>query len=238
MSDSLQTMGEHGVHHAYLIEGGQQNRDEILSRIGKIFDNVTNLSVHTFVTCTVDDARALVSAGSVVGESNSPRIYVVFADSYTYEAQNSLLKILEEPSPHTYFFLVTPRLDRMLATVRSRCVSVVSSNKNVYENEIADPKKFLQSSPAVRMVVMTEFLKSQEDEEGERIKTELDGFVQSLSGTLYVMMNESTHDEETILQFKEAFNVLEQVRNYVRDRGGSTKMLAEYLAMRIPNFKV
>ena len=37
------------------------------------------------------------------------------------EAQNLLLKTLEEPPPNTYFILVTTRPDSLLPTIRSRC---------------------------------------------------------------------------------------------------------------------
>ncbi|MDD3101117.1 MAG: hypothetical protein WC377_06830 [Bacteroidales bacterium] len=39
-------------------------------------------------------------------------------------ASNKLLKILEEPSPGTYFLLVSHRPDQLLPTVRSRCMHV------------------------------------------------------------------------------------------------------------------
>ena len=38
------------------------------------------------------------------------------------EAQNALLKTLEEPPPDTFIILLAPSLDRMLATTRSRSV--------------------------------------------------------------------------------------------------------------------
>jgi DNA polymerase-3 subunit delta' len=40
------------------------------------------------------------------------------------EAQNALLKTLEEPPPRTYLMLLTTRLDRLLPTIRSRCQQV------------------------------------------------------------------------------------------------------------------
>ena len=39
-------------------------------------------------------------------------------------AQNSMLKTLEEPPPQTYFFLITSQPDRLLPTIRSRCQQV------------------------------------------------------------------------------------------------------------------
>ena len=43
------------------------------------------------------------------------------ADALNVEAQNALLKTLEEPPPASVFVLVTDRADMLLITVRSRC---------------------------------------------------------------------------------------------------------------------
>ena len=44
------------------------------------------------------------------------------ADAMVPQAQNALLKTLEEPPPSSIFILVTARPDSLLATVRSRCI--------------------------------------------------------------------------------------------------------------------
>jgi hypothetical protein len=49
------------------------------------------------------------------------------ADLLTREAQNALLKILEEPPSFVTFFLVTPYPDSILSTIRSRSMSVFLS---------------------------------------------------------------------------------------------------------------
>lgn len=46
------------------------------------------------------------------------------ADTATNEAQNALLKILEEPPPSTFIFLIAKTLDRFLPTVLSRCTVI------------------------------------------------------------------------------------------------------------------
>lgn len=46
----------------------------------------------------------------------------------TNEAQNAFLKILEEPPPYAYIFLVTPYIDRLLKTIVSR-VQIIRSSK-------------------------------------------------------------------------------------------------------------
>lgn len=53
------------------------------------------------------------------------RIFIVKeADRMTTQAQNALLKTLEEPPGATLIILITEHADRLLATVRSRCQSI------------------------------------------------------------------------------------------------------------------
>jgi DNA polymerase-3 subunit delta' len=49
------------------------------------------------------------------------------AERMSEEAQNALLKTLEEPPPDTFLILLAPGLDRMLPTTRSRCQHVLFS---------------------------------------------------------------------------------------------------------------
>jgi DNA polymerase-3 subunit delta' len=54
-----------------------------------------------------------------------PRVIVIEpAESLNTPACNALLKVLEEPPPHTVFLLVSDRVDETLPTLRSRCALV------------------------------------------------------------------------------------------------------------------
>jgi DNA polymerase III subunit delta' len=52
--------------------------------------------------------------------SGDRKIFIIKAFSITHEAQNSLLKTLEDPVPGTGFILLIPCADRLLPTLRSR----------------------------------------------------------------------------------------------------------------------
>jgi len=55
------------------------------------------------------------------------------ADALVVQAQNALLKTLEEPPAASLFILITSRVDALLATVRSRCSQVRFSRLAVSE---------------------------------------------------------------------------------------------------------
>ena len=70
----------------------------------------------------IEDSRSLI--GRIALRPFSARFQVAIldgADRLTEEAANSLLKALEEPSPHTRFLLLATHLSHCLPTIVSRC---------------------------------------------------------------------------------------------------------------------
>ena len=51
------------------------------------------------------------------------------------EAANAFLKTLEEPPPETYLLLLTSRSNSMLATIRSRCLSIRINRETSQEDD-------------------------------------------------------------------------------------------------------
>ena len=70
----------------------------------------------------VDQVREAIERAAYRPFEGRRRVVIVDqADAVTVEAQNALLKTLEEPPPSSSFVLVTSRPDVLLPTVRSRC---------------------------------------------------------------------------------------------------------------------
>lgn len=73
----------------------------------------------------IDQVRRLIQEAAWRPYEGRWKVLVVGqADRLTPEAQNSLLKLLEEPPGTAVIFLTTSRPDRLLPTVRSRCHTV------------------------------------------------------------------------------------------------------------------
>ena len=69
----------------------------------------------------VDDIRELISLTAVFTTTGKRIVVLEDADTLTVEAQNSLLKTLEEPPDGTCFILITEHPEALLTTVISRC---------------------------------------------------------------------------------------------------------------------
>lgn len=72
-------------------------------------------------TISIDQARAIKTKLSFKARYGVKKIVIVHpVEALSLGASNALLKILEEPTPHTHLFLIAEHEDRILATIRSR----------------------------------------------------------------------------------------------------------------------
>ncbi len=70
----------------------------------------------------IDQVRQLIQKSSLTSFQGGNRFALISpADLMNVQAQNSLLKLLEEPAPGFYLCLVSSRPESLLATVKSRC---------------------------------------------------------------------------------------------------------------------
>lgn len=70
----------------------------------------------------IDEIRKLQQGAYLTAFEAKHRICIIkYADRMTEQAQNSLLKMLEEPPLNTIFILLTDNVFGLLSTIRSRC---------------------------------------------------------------------------------------------------------------------
>ena len=73
---------------------------------------------------SVDDIREQVNQDVMIRPYNSQyKIYIIpESDMMTEQAQNAILKTLEEPPEYAIFFLLVENTEKLLPTINSRCV--------------------------------------------------------------------------------------------------------------------
>lgn len=81
-------------------------------------------------TISVDDIRIQVNNDIMIKPYQGPyKIYIIAeADLMTQQAQNALLKTIEEPPEYAVIFLLTENADQLLPTITSRCVMLKLRN--------------------------------------------------------------------------------------------------------------
>lgn len=115
---------KNNLHHSYLLEG---EKDLLLSQVLELMKDIKvevianpDFRVLSFDSIKIDDARNIKKIAEEKSFSDSKRVFVVTANSILLEAQNSLLKIFEEPINNTHFFVLLPSVSNLLHTFVSR----------------------------------------------------------------------------------------------------------------------
>ncbi len=90
---------------------------------------------------TVDDVREGLKFLSLKSGADTYRILVVnLADDMNINAENALLKVLEEPYPQSLILLLCQNTGKLLPTIRSRCRQIVIPPLS-YNELVAEIKK-------------------------------------------------------------------------------------------------
>lgn len=238
------------THHAQYIVGSISERDGLIGLLAEVHGIARQANPDffdlVFETLTIDDARELRSLHAMrpMGESGK-KIFVVTISNATVEAQNALLKLLEEPAEYAHFFIVIPSAHLLLPTVRSRMVEVgrmehgvrsvedgVESRRlgtrsgaesGTQTNVQKEAEVFLKMSMAKRL----EYIKKLTDDISKEKKTKRDAI------ELLDAVQAAVYRDKGIKQGRDALESIEKARSYMSDRAPSMKMLLESVAMAI-----
>lgn len=215
------------LHHAYLIAG---DSTVVVPHIENFL--ITKLSFpvvgnpdywrETQETFGIDESRAISEIHRGHPVVHSRRIIIIEAQSITHEAQNALLKVLEEPVSHTHFFLIVPNESDLLPTVLSRLFIIKNEQS---DSDATLGKNFLNMSISDRMVFVSKLAENKE-------KKQIDMFIRSLIFAFRPYLTANTLDSHIYME------KLLAVHEYIRSRGASVKALLEYVALAVPkNFR-
>ncbi len=213
-------------HHGYVLQG---DREVALSEIRRIVKKELSLETGdpdylelSFETVGVEDSRKIsdLQERMPLGEY---RVFIVSFSFMTREAQNVLLKTLEEPTASTFLFFIVPASDMLLPTLRSRLIiGRLSSDSFVTRKEARD---FLESSIDERLAYVSQF----SEKENESRKSEFLSFVGELERELHDHLIQKPNAEKAA-----ALHELLQFKKYLFYQAPSLKMIGEYLALRLP----
>lgn len=105
-------------HHANLLIGPV---DWALSIIpDEYIKESQDVRLLDYGTMNIAHARELIREASLRPIENDIRVFVVMAQKILREAQNALLKLLEEPNNQTLFYFIIPKEEVLIPTLRSR----------------------------------------------------------------------------------------------------------------------
>ena len=218
-------------HHAYCIIGTSSAALEVRTTLEKkhkikstgnpdFFDR-------TYESFTISDAREVKAlAESRPVTSGGRKIFLLCMNGITTEAQNALLKLLEEPAEYANFFLVIPSAHLLLPTVKSR-VRVIDMHDEAQASPLEKFAKTLVAAPTSKRLDLVKTFMDEITKE-KRPKQDAVDLVSSLEQIIHERAG------GTAAGLKKNANALEAVmltRKYSTDRAPSLKTLLEYLSM-------
>ncbi|MDP3958090.1 MAG: hypothetical protein Q8Q36_01335 [bacterium] len=222
---------EKTLHHAYLVSGEREAAvQELLAFLKekaklKVEGN-PDVAVFRYETLGIDEARDLRALASRKSFSAGKKIFIVAAHFMTREAQNALLKLLEEPTADTHFFIVTEHGATLLPTLRSRLSEVAEGSETVPEEALAAARHFAALSPAERLEAPeAKALIEEKDKQGMSL------FLDALT---FVFRARGGND---LVASRKALEALLSAKRFVKDRSASVKLLLEHLALTLPTIK-
>ncbi|MEX0917276.1 MAG: hypothetical protein WDZ90_02030 [Candidatus Paceibacterota bacterium] len=138
------------LFQGYLIEG------DLLSALAGLYEVLplrANPNAYILETdkLSADEGRKIKELASNKGAVEGKKYFVIAMHSGTPEAQNALLKALEEPTRDTHFFILVPNRELLLGTVRSR-LSLIEWKGEGEQN--IDVRNFLKATKADRVKLL------------------------------------------------------------------------------------
>lgn len=211
---------------AYLVRGGEPALAALTAalRRDKVYEagspDAFVRSYRKFGVDEADDLRMRARTKPVMG---GQRVFALHVPSMTTEAQNALLKTLEEPTADAVFFIVSPSPEMLLPTVRSRMQTLDVAHEGVAEL-LVDPDAFLKADRAKR-IEMLKPLYDHDEDEGRDIGAVI-GFLQGIEERFARAPRGTARDE--------GLRALYRARKYAGDKGSLLKALLEQFALLAP----
>lgn len=203
------------IHHANVIVGNIQHKqfvfDILENDLGfKVVGNPDFLLMEA-EGFSIDEARSLIRWAQGKPLASDIKVSLIVARSIGIEAQNALLKVLEEPPVGTFFFLVLESLGNILPTFLSR-VRITFLEVEIEKEENKNAHKFLKGSLKERFSLIQSLAKKED-------KSEIKGLVKSLE----------SQARKSGLKVDDMKKLL-KAKILLTARGSSPKMLLEWLA--------
>ena len=130
-----ETMGNQRVSHSYMFVGKSGIGKRLFARefakglLGNFEKDILNYEDYNEIgtlegkkIISVDQIREIIKKANELPTESQKRVFVVDeADKMNIEAQNSILKTLEEPPEYVVIILIVTNENKMLETIKSRC---------------------------------------------------------------------------------------------------------------------
>ncbi len=227
------------LYHSYVIEGDRDALVEdlraVLMQRGDIGRHDPDIFSNIYDAFTIADSAIIKEWHNSKSVSGGKKICIIGARFINHEAQQSLLKILEEPQEGVHFFLIVPNGTILLETIRSRVqtIHISSASVELEQKSLSQSdggRNFLALSVGKRLEQIGAIVESHKDTEGSGgLRYEATQLVNSIESVFY----EKFHKDPSNADAQFILEELKNAREYLSVPGCSVKMILEHIALVI-----
>ena len=221
------------LYHSYVVEG---NPEEIvyllriyLEERGDINKNSPDVLLNLYDAFNIEDGHNIKDWHKNKGVDGKKKICIIGAKFINREAEQSLLKIIEEPTDDTHFFIVVPDALLLAETILSR-VHLIKNLKsdNNFENKIAG--EFIKVNPKERIEKVAEIIKEFKDNENSGgLRYYAVSLVNGIERIIYEKWKKDLNNPDLKFILEE----LKNCRSFLSTPGAAVKMILEHIALVI-----
>jgi hypothetical protein len=230
---NLEKLFPENLYHSYVIEGDPEKTGvlllEFLEMKGITEKQNPDVLFQVYESFTMDNSGEIKDWHSRRGIGENKKICIIATNFINREAEQTLLKIIEEPSESTHFFIIVPDSSVLLETIISR-VHVVKTKQLVDIDLQKLVSSFISSTPKDRIDKIAVIIKENKDEENSgKLRSFATQFVNEIESVFYQKFKKDRNNK----QIKFILDELQKSRDYLSTSGASVKMILEHLALVI-----
>lgn len=223
------------MHHAYLLESpteeGVAYLRALLEGLGISARGNPDFHEYAFDVLLLEHAHHLRREQTFHSALGAPKVFVVAFKTIMREAQNALLKTIEEPTDGTHFFFVTQTRSHLLPTFLSR-VQVLNQSSDIGHQSVeGEGEKFLAASIPERLTMIEPITKAK-DEDRPEAKEDARRLLESLERALTLRALDAAGADGNPRAV--ALGEIISAKRHLAGRSPSPKLLLEHLALVVP----
>jgi DNA polymerase III delta prime subunit len=224
------------LYHSYVVEGEPNTTaGELLKFLevrGIAERQSPDVLYQVYESFTMDDSSQIREWHSQLGIGKNKRVCIIATKFINREAEQTLLKIIEEPALNTHFFIIVPDSGALLGTILSRVHIIKTEISN--RSDVIDLKKivseFIKSNPGERIKKVAVIIDENKDKENSG---QLRYYATSFVNEVESIYHQKFTKDKNNAQIKFALTELQKSREYLSTPGASVKMILEHLALVI-----
>lgn len=231
--ENLNQLFPKDLYHSYVVEGNPEEMvyflREFLEERGDINKQSPDVMLSLYESFNISDGERIKEWHQNKPIDGKKKICIIGTKFINKEAEQALLKIIEEPTGNTHFFIVVPDTSLLLTTILSR-VHLIKDIKRNNELDYKQAEEFILATSNARIEQVALIIKEFKDSENSGgLRFRAISIINGLERIIYEKWKKDLNNEN----YKFILNELKNSRDFLSIPGASVKMILEHIALVI-----